>query len=239
MIEINLLPDVKRELLKAQRARATVISASIITSIIAVGLVVVLVLYIYGVQTARGYLLDQDITRESDKLSKVEDLSKILTIQNQLTKISEHNGQKNIDSRLFNVLSAVIPPSPNEVFISRVVVDSSLKSVRLEGHTRSYDAMETFNKTLSSAVIEYTQNGEKSTDQKLASDISVSETSYGQDADGARVLRFTLTFTYNENLFSALVSDLTVKLSINGNVTDSYLGIPKSIFAEKATDIEQ
>jgi len=112
MIEINLIPDVKRELLRAQRARTTVISAAIVISIVAGAVVAALALYVYGVQTVRGALLDNQIKDGAAKLSKVEDLSKILTIQNQLSRISELNSQKNIDSRLFDVLAAVIPPRP-------------------------------------------------------------------------------------------------------------------------------
>src|SRR5690606_36523394 len=100
-------------LLKAQRTRAAVISTSILVSIIAGGLVVALSLYVFGVQTVRSSLLDGQITDGNNKLSQVEDLSKILTIQNQLTKISELNANKNIDSRVFDMLSAVTPAGSN------------------------------------------------------------------------------------------------------------------------------
>lgn len=104
MIEINLIPDVKRELLRAQRARSIVISGAILTSIVAAAVVVVMLVYIYGVQSLRHYTLDQDIKSQSSELSKVEDLSKILTIQNQLTTMKDLNDKKQIDSRIFNVL---------------------------------------------------------------------------------------------------------------------------------------
>jgi Tfp pilus assembly protein PilN len=236
MIEINLIPDVKRELLRAQRARTTVISAAIVISIVAGAVVVALALYVYGVQTVRGALLDNQIKDGAAKLSKVEDLSKILTIQNQLSRISELNGQKNIDSRLFDVLSAVIPPDPNSVKVSLVTVDSEAKTVRIEGQTRGYDSMEVFKKTLDSAILNFTNKDQADT-EKLATDISVSDTSYGANSDGQKVLRFVLTFTYAEKLFSPDISGVTIKLNINGNATDSYLGIPKSIFTERATDL--
>lgn len=72
MIEINLIPDVKRELLRAQRARTTVISAAIVISIVAGAVVAALALYVYGVQTVRGVLLDNQIKDGAAKLSKVE-----------------------------------------------------------------------------------------------------------------------------------------------------------------------
>lgn len=242
MIEINLIPDVKRELLKAQRARAVVISTSIIASIIAGSVLVLLLLYI-GVQGVRGNLLDGKIDSGSTKLAQVEDLSKILTIQNQLVKISSLNGEKNITSRMFDMLSAVTPGGDNKVQFSSVDITEDGKTVRLEGQTRGYDSMEVFKKTVGSAVIAYTTPaledgtpGEQKT-VPLAADISTSDVSYGEDSTGKKVLRFTLSFTYDDALFATTTISPTFKLSVNGNVTDSYLGIPKSLFTERAKDL--
>lgn len=239
MIEINLIPDVKQELLKAQRTRTAVISFSILTSIIAGGVLVVLALYVFGVQTVRSALLDNEITSGSQQLSKVQDLSKILTIQNQLNKISDLNASKNMDSRIFDMLSAVTPSGANSVQFSSITVDSTdptAPSIRLEGQTNAYDSMEVFKKTVASAVIVYTQDGQQQT-VNLANNISTSDVSYGEDASGQKVLRFVLTFAYAPQLFSPTVVAPAFKLSVNGNVTDSYLGIPKSLFTERAKDL--
>ena len=238
MIEINLIPDVKRELLKAQRTRATVIYASILTCIIAGGVGVALALYVFGVQTVRNAFVDTAIQSGSQKLSQVQDLSKMLTIQNQLKRIGELNDTKTIDSRLFDVLSAVIPPAPNSVQVSQLSLDADQSLITIQGQTRGYDSMEVFKKTLDSSVIIVNQDG---TDQqvKLADSINTSDISYGENSDSQKVLRFTLSFKYPEELFSAKNQTLTIKLSVNGNVTDSYLGIPKSIFTQPAKDIQQ
>ncbi len=237
MIEINLIPDVKQELLKAQRTRTTVISFAIITCIVAGGIVVALALYVFGVQSVRSNLVDDAITTKSAQLAQVEDLSKMLTIQNQLNRVTELNDKKRIDSRVFDVLSAVIPPAPNEVQVSLLSMNTEESTLTLEGQTRGYDSMEVFKKTIDSSIIVLNQDG---TEQqvKLANDISTSDVSYGEDPDGRKVLRFKLSFKYPEELFSVKNPALSIKLSINGNVTDSYLGIPKSIFAERAKDIE-
>jgi len=237
MIEINLIPDVKQELLKAERARALVISGSIITGIVAGGIVVLLAIYIYGVQFGRNIIVDNDIKNGSEKLAKVEDLSKMITIQNQMKRIDELNDTKSINSRLFDVLSAVIPPSPNEVRISTLSLNTDESTIKLEGQTNAYDSMEVFKKTIDSSVIVYNLDGEEQ-QVKLASDISTSDVSYGENPDGTKVLRFSISFKYPEELFSAKTLVPTIKLSINGNVTDSYLGLPKSIFAERAKDVE-
>ena len=98
--------------------------------------------------------------------------------------------------------------------------------------------MELFKKTLDSATLTYTEpETEEQTTVDLASDISVTDTSYGRDADNNLVLRFVLTFTYAEKAFSPNISGIAIKLSVDGNVTDSYLGIPRKIFEERATDL--
>lgn len=237
MIEINLIPDVKRELLRAQRTRALVITGSIFTSIIAAGVVALLLVYIYGFQGIRGLSLDGDIEKRGDEIAKVEDLSKILTIQNQLTKMSELNASKNIDSRIFDVVAAVVPPEPNSVKISQINVDDTESTITLEGQTATFNSMELFKKTIDSAIIVYTEDGEQRT-VSLASELDSGEVTYGSDANNEKVVIFSLTFVYPPELFSPSIPVISIKLSIDGNVTDSYLGIPRSIFTQRATEDE-
>jgi len=235
MIEINLIPDVKQELLKAERSRGMVISGAIITCIIAGGFVALLAVYVYGIQFGRNVLVDNSIKTGSEKLAEVEDLSKMLTIQNQIGKINELDKTKTIDSRLFDVLSAVIPPAPNAVSISLLTLNTEGSTVSLEGQTNAYDSMEVFKKTIDSSIIVYTQDGTEK-QVKLATDISTTDIGYGEDAEGRKVLNFSLSFKYPPELFSAAIPVITIKLSVNGNVTDSYIGIPKSIFKERAEE---
>ena len=237
MIEINLIPDVKKELLKAQSTRAAVISGSIITSLIAGGVVVALALYVFGVQAVRQDFTAKEIESQYKTLSSVEDLSKVLTIQNQLSKMSELNDSKKIDSRIFSVMSAVVPPAPNSVQISQININSVDKLITLEGQTASFNSMEVFQKTLDSAIVVYKEDGEEKT-IKLTDELDAGEVSYGENANGEKVLMFSTKFVYPVELFSATVTDVTIKLNVNGNVTDSYLGIPRSIFAERATETE-
>lgn len=237
MIEINLIPDVKQELIRAERIRSVVISFAILSGLIAVGIVVVLAIYVFAVQTVRSAIDDDAIKKGAAQLSSVEDLSKVLTIQNQLSKIDALNDQKKIDSRVFDVLAAVIPPAPNNIQVSNLVIDAANATISMEGQTQGYDSLEVFKKTIDGAVITFkVDDTEEQVD--LASEISTSDVSFGEDATGAKVLRFTLRFTYPEELFSPSVPGIVIKLTNAGNVTDSYLGIPKSIFAERARDLE-
>lgn len=239
MIEINLIPDVKQELIRARMVRSAVISGAIIAIIAAAALVVVLSVYVFGVQTLRSTVADAAIKDKGKTLANVEDLSKILTIQNQLTKMSALNDAKNINSRVFDVLQAIIPPSPNEVQISSLVIDASQESggsITFEGQTPSYPSLEAFKKTIAAAYVRYKDADKNQVDIALATNLSISNVSYGEDASGAKVLRFMVSFTYAPELFLPATTDPKIVLIDGGNVTDSYLGIPKSIFADRAVD---
>lgn len=239
MIEINLVPDVKQELINAQRVRASVISMAIIVGIAAVGIVVVLAIWVFAIQAARGLIHDNTIKSESDRLSKVEDISNTLTIQNQLSKLSSMHDNKSIDSRLFDILTTINPSAPNNVSINNISLDSSTKTITLEAQAiNGYPALDVFKKTINATTFVFTQDGEQRT-VNLASDMSDSERSYGEDATGAKVLRFTLSFSYPAELFSNSSKSATIVAPERTNATDSFLGVPQSLFIEKADDARE
>lgn len=237
MIEINLVPDVKQELIKAQRVRSAVISFAILIGLASVGVVTLLAIYAFGVQTVRSSLADDSIKQGSAKLAGVADLSKTLTIQNQLTKISSLHDSTKIDSRIFDVLQAIIPPAPNAVQISTFTIDSTANSITIDGQAvNSYAAVEVFKKTIEGAQVGYS-DGTSNQSVALASNVSTSNTSYGEDSNGVKVLRFTISFNYAPELLAPASKDVKVTIANQGNATDSYLGVPQSIFADRATDI--
>lgn len=236
MIEINLVPDVKQELLKAQRVRTSVISLAIVVGIGAVGVVVVLAMWVFAVQAARDVITDNTIKSESQKLSAVEDVSNTLTIQNQLAKLASMHDSKHIDSRIFDILTTINPPAPNTISITKLTLDSNDSSVKIEAQAvNGYPALEVFKKTIGATKFEYTHDGEKKS-VALATSMSDSDRSYGEDASGAKVLRFTLSFTYSEELFSRTSQNATIVAPDKANATDSFLGVPQSLFTQRAND---
>lgn len=239
MIEVNLIPDVKQELIKAERTRFKVIAGSITIGIISLAALTLLAIYVFGVQTVRGSLADTAIKDGSTKLESVADLSKTLTIQNQLTVLDSLNDSKKVDSRIFDVLGAIIPPEPNKIQISNLSIDSSADTITIDGQAaNSYVALEVFKKTIEGATLRYVDADGAAQSVPMASNVSIRDTSYGEDNTGTKLLRFTISFTYASELFSPLAKNISIVISIDGNVTDSYLGMPTSIFADRASDIE-
>jgi hypothetical protein len=203
MIEINLIPDVKQELLKAQKVRSMVISIALFVGIAAIALVIILGVWVFGVQIARGVITDNSIKSESHKLASVPDISNTLTIQNQLSLLSKLH-------------------SSNTVTLSAQAANG-------------YPALEVFKKTIEATTFQYTQNGQNQS-VPLATNMSDSDRSYGEDVTGAKVLRFNLVFTYADQLFAPDLSNARIVAPTKANATDSYLGVPTSLFIQKAND---
>lgn len=239
MIGINLVPDVKQELIHAERVRSLVISAAILVGMAAVAVVVLISLWVFGIQTARGALSDNTIKNESAKLSSVEDLENSLTIQNQLSLLPSLHESKQVDSRLFDILATINPPAPYDVTISKTTINASDKTISIEAQaTGGYPALEVFKKTIGATEFHFIGDDNAEESRKLASSISDADRSYGQTADGQKVLRFGLVFAYPEELFTPYLKDAKIVGPDRTNVTDSNLGVPKSLFSPKANDPE-
>lgn len=267
MIELNLLPDVKKELLRAQVQRNIIISISILVSIAAAIAIGVLAGFAYVAQGLMMNIANKTIDEEFAKLSQVEDLDKMLTVKNQLAAVSELNNNKLVMSRVYDILNAVVPDSPHNFKISSVVVrpvdaeeglsrsgsEGSPISVILEGQTSGgFASLEVLEKQIAAAVMTYKSKegfdgasdvpcGDQSRSCTYvavgggdrAEAVQVNESSYGEDQGGTKTLYFKLSFTLNPEALSNQVSDVIILVSQDGNVTDSNIGVPRSIFGTK------
>jgi len=169
----------------------------------------------------------------------VQDVSNTLTIQNQLSKLPGQHDEKSVDSRVFEILKTINPPEPNDVAITNLVLDSETKTIKIEAQAANgYPALDVFKKTINATKFTYSQDGETQT-EPLASDMSDSDRSYGEDASGAKVLRFTLTFTYPDLLFTRSARNAKIVAPQRANATDSFQGVPRSLFTQKANDVSE
>lgn len=235
MIEINLVPDVKQELIHAQRVRMSVMSISTVIGLVAIGVVVVLGLLL-GVQGARGLLLDNSIKSNSQKLEQVPDINKTLTIQNQLSQIATIHDSEHMNSRIFSVLTSLAQNSgEGTIQYSSVAIDTSSNTVTIQAQTPTFNGLDAYKKTLAATQFQYTTAGSTSpTTEALASNISISNQAQAQDSNGDNVVTFTLSFTYDNALVSPTSENAKTILPQATNATDSYQGIPASLFADKA-----
>lgn len=240
MIEINLLPNVKRELLKTRAMRNRVISISFLVGGASIAAVVVLAL-ILGSQIAAEAVQSGVIKDRNDKLMAVEDLNKVVTIQNQLTKINEQHSRKKINSRIFDVVTAVNPVAPNNVSFSDIKVNPESKTITLEGSAvNGYSALETLKKTILNTKVQ-TTDGDKSSEVSLTKEIKDGDTSFGENSEGKKVLQFSFSFEYAEELLAPANNGTVSVLTPTGkvDVTDSRQGIPDSLFKSNSKKQEK
>lgn len=241
MIQINLIPDVKLEMLRAQRVRNVATSIAVFAGIVAGGIVALLAV-IYGGQIGLQAKYNNDIKKEYAQLSGTKDINNALTVQNQLAKISDVNSKRTVDSRLLDVLTKINPAAPDDIKIARVAIDPAESTLTIEGSAAGgYPSTEVFRKTILHTTVTYqTQNNGDSSTDPLTNDVELKDTSYGQDDTGAKVVRFTVSFKYLDGLFDNSLKNVVVAGPAGRtDVTDSATRVPDSMFSKAASDLEE
>jgi len=237
MIEINLIPDVKIELLRVRRSRNIVISGAILSSIVAGGVVVLLSIYTFGYQSFASWSLDNNIKKQYTQLLAVEDLPKMLTIQNQLNELSSAQENKNITSRTFDLLTTIVPGGDNVVAISKADLDVKEGTITIEAEAENgYEALEVFKKTIAATTLQYSADDGVREPLPIATNITDKDRTFGESIDGGKVLRFTLSFEYAPELFASSTVNGRINAPNKQNATDSAKAVPKSLFTDSVKD---
>lgn len=154
MIQFNLLPDIKIQYLKAKRQKHLFVLASVSASAIAIAAFVVLLTTVFVLQKKNLNDLNKDIKSTSAELQNVEDLNKILTVQNQLTALSSLHDKKVVASRLFDYLTQVTPATAS---ISKLTIDYKLNTMVIAGASPDLSTVNTYTDTLK--FTKFTANG--------------------------------------------------------------------------------
>lgn len=141
MIQFNLLPDVKLEYIKTERTKRTVVGFSLLASAVALALLVFLVLTVDVAQRAYISSISNDIKHRSSELQQTPNLSKMLTVQNQLRQLDSLHKTKPAASRMFDFLNQV---TPTTVSISQMTLDLNAKTVILSGTAPNIEAVNAF-----------------------------------------------------------------------------------------------
>lgn len=130
MIQFNLLPDVKKEYVRTKQLKRLIISISTVVSVISVVVVIVLFSIVQIAQKKNISDLTEDIKTSNSELQKTEDLSKILTVQNQLSLLPGLHTAKPETSRIFTYLPFV---SPQQIKVSVLNFDGKTNLLVVQG----------------------------------------------------------------------------------------------------------
>lgn len=183
MISINLLPDVKKDLLRVRRERNLVVTVSVIAVGVSVGILLVLGATLGGMTVAK-MAAESSIESNEKKIDdaiKNDQLNRYLTIQNQLSQIDGLKGGQQIYSRLMDYLVALNPAAPNNATLQNVILSSSGTSsssssssadgitVTLEGSTADFASLNVYKNTLINAQISYEEESDDDADTDSSS----------------------------------------------------------------------
>ena len=120
--EINLVPDIKKDTINALRLRNFTFFFCIVIASASIAIIVIFAT-IAGGQQAIVDSKQGTIKNLSAKIDEYGNLNKFLTIKDQLGGLSEISNNKKVFSRIFNVLTALIPKGKDNIQISEMRVN--------------------------------------------------------------------------------------------------------------------
>lgn len=225
MIQLNLLPDLKKEYIKSQKTKGVVISVSILTTIGALGLSALLFVYVTFLQQVQINLATDDIKSKESQLKGITDVDKYLTVQAQLAALPTLHENKGSYSRLFDFLGVINPSAPNNVSLGNLQLDDKTNSLTFNGTTSSFETLNVFVDTLKNAQISYKQNGQGETQTaKMFQQVLMQNSSFAH-VNGKDLVSFSIKTVYAPTVFA--VSSTDVKASIpNITTTQSVTQAP-------------
>lgn len=209
MVQFNLLPDVKLEYVKTQRTKRLLTLLSFVVSAGGIALLLISVFTVDVVQKKSLRDLNSDISRYSAQLKSVKDLDKILTVQNQLSTLTNLHDQKPVATRLFGYISQV---TPAQASLSKLTIDFTQNTITVGGSAPSLDVVSSYTDTLKATTYKVSGSG------NTHAFSSVVLTNFGRDDKGAT---FTITANFDPAIFNT-----------NNNVT---LSVPQSAGASQSS----
>lgn len=189
MIQFNLLPDVKIQHVKSQRTKRLVILASIAVAGVSVGVLVLLFSYTLTQKRHLGNL-NKDIDSLSSELQSNSELSRILTVQNQLKTLPGlYNGRPAV-GRLPGYIDQTTPAG---VGINSMSLDFSTSAMNVTGNAASLELVNNYVDTLKFTTFKTEDSSEATSAFK-----GVVLSSFGKTEKGAS---FTIDFTFDPAIF--------------------------------------
>ncbi len=145
MIQFNLLPNVKLEYIKARRTKRLVIVSAIIVGAASFFVFVLLFVNVNILQEKHISNLSKEIEENTNKLEEIEDIDKVLTVQNQLKVLTGLHENKPATDRSLTFISQV---TPQKASVSQVSVNFDEKTISISGTTDSLATVNKFADTL-------------------------------------------------------------------------------------------
>lgn len=259
MISINLLPDIKKNLLRVRRERNLVVTVSIVAVAASVG-----VLFLLGAMLAGATIIKNghigkidDYESEIEEAKDKDQLNEYLTVQNQLSQIDGLKGEQKVYSRLMDYLVQLNPAAPNNAALKSVSLEDGDDgiAITLEGTTANYATLNVYKNTLINAILKYeektddessdeqgndesdTANDEKAERINLFSSVTVRDTNFVDEGNNGNSVRFEITAVFDPKAFDSSIENQSIEIP-EEVVSDGDQNAPKSPDAQEAEQNE-
>ena len=259
MISINLLPDIKKNLLRVRRERNLVVTVSIVAVAASVG-----VLFLLGAMLAGATIIKNghigkidDYESEIEEAKDKDQLNEYLTVQNQLSQIDGLKGEQKVYSRLMDYLVQLNPAAPNNAALKSVSLEDGDDgiAITLEGTTANYATLNVYKNTLINAILKYeektddessdeqgddesdTANDEKAEKINLFSSVTVRDTNFVDEGNNGNSVRFEITAVFDPKAFDSSIENQSIEIP-EEVVSDGDQNAPKSPDAQEAEQNE-
>lgn len=217
-VQFNLLPDVKIQYIKAHRQKQLVLFISTISVVASVVILILLISIVFVVQKKSISDLSRDISAASDELQSTPDLTKMLTVQNQLRSLPSLHASKPVASRIFGYMNQ---STPSDVSISRLNVDFAQNTMTVSGSAASLETVNKFVDTLKFTTF-HTESASKD-ERPSFKDVVLA--AFGRDSKGAS---YSITLAFDPVIFSEAEQ---VTLTVPNKITTrSQIEQPAALF---------
>lgn len=233
MIQFNLLPDVKISYLKAKRTR----NLFFLISSILIGVCIVFIsttaLNVYVVQRNHISNLTEDIDGYETKIKDIDQINRILTVQNQLMTIDQLHDDKPVATRLFGFFEQV---TPSDISLNRVEVDMDDGTITLAGQTETLALVNRFVDTLkfTNIIFDDEEEDRDDIDEELFAFSDVVLTSFSRDPSETS---FVVNLNYDKIIFD---SQSDISLLVPDRITTrSEIDRPSELFQAPEAEEEE
>lgn len=230
MIQINLLPDVKKEYLHSRQVKHAVLVGSVLITALAVTLLILMFAYVQVVQPQHRKNVQHDIDGAVSKLKSKPNAVKIVTVQGALEQLSGLEDQKTITSRLFDYLKDF---TPRNISYTQVTLDLAGNTLNVTGTTSDYEETNVLANNLKSAKFTYKGGDSTQTIQPFSAVVFQSLSRADQTNSSGPAVSFQLSFTFDPILFQQ--STTAPSLSVNAS-SDQLLLPSDPVFSSKGAN---
>lgn len=228
MIQLNLLPDVKLEYIKAQKLRSLVMSISVIVTSLAIVILVLFLIFDFA-QKAHINNLKNTITTYSNELKNKPNIGTILTVQNQLKSLTNLYTSRPAAARLFDTYLNEV--TPETVSLNQMDADFTQNTLILTGTTDSLTTVNQYVDTLK--LTSYSISGSSANAPAFTNVVLSSFGINSQAPNPSQAANFTIDLDFAPQIFD-IASNTTLTVP-NITVTHSDQQDTGSLFKAAPT----